>query len=37
MQLVLRMEWRLKGQLKGLRELIKTRRSDIRAGQSNNI
>jgi len=37
MHLVLRIEWRLNGQLKDLRELIKTRCSDIRAGQSNNI
>jgi len=37
MQLVLRMKWRLNGQLKDLRELIKSRRLVIRAGQSNNI
>jgi hypothetical protein len=37
MHLVLIMEWRLMGQLKNLRELIKTRRLDFKAGQLNKL
>jgi len=36
-QLVLRMDWRLKGVLRDLRESIKARRLNCRAGYVNNI